>query len=316
MNSFTFKGEEDLEIYVYKYEPEVKENIKGIIQISHGMSEEASRYKEFAEFLNNNGYIVYINDHRGHGKSAKTISSIGKLAKKDGLNCIVKDLYTLTNIIKEENDNLPIFLFSHSMGSFAAQKYIMNYGSEIDGVILSGTNGIHGIEVDLGLFVAKILTKVKGRDETAHFIDKLAFGGFNKKFKPNRTEFDWLSRDDEEVDKYINNEQCGVIFSNGYFYDLFTLFKDIRNKDNINKINKQLPVYIFAGDKDPVGKFGKGIVKLYENYKKAGIKDCTFKLYKGGRHEMLNETNKDEVMKDTLKWIDDRAKLNVNRYAK
>ena len=316
MNSFTFKGEEDLEIHTYKYEPEVKENIKGIIQISHGMSEESSRYERFATFLNNNGYIVYINDHRGHGKSAKTISNIGKLAKEDSLNCIVKDLYRLTNIIKEENDNLPVFLFSHSMGSFAAQKYIINYGSEIDGVILSGTNGIYGIEVDLGLFTAKILTKLKCRNETAYFIDKLAFGGFNKKFTPNRTKFDWLSRDNEEVDKYINNEQCGVIFSNGYFYDLFTLFKEIRDEKNIKKIDKQLPIYIFAGDKDPVGKFGKGIVKLHQNYKKAGIEDCTFKLYNGGRHEMLNEINKDEVMKDTLKWIDEKVSLNSNRCAK
>ncbi|GIM33791.1 alpha/beta hydrolase [Paraclostridium bifermentans] len=309
ISNFTFKGEEDIDIYVYKYEPIEKENINGIVQISHGMSEEAGRYKRFANYLTDNGYIVYINDHRGHGKSAENINRIGILAQKDGIHCIVKDLNKLTKIIKTENNGLPIFLFSHSMGSFAAQKYIIDYSEDIDGVILSGTNGLHGIEVDLGFLVAKIMSKIQGREKNAYLIDKLAFGGFNKKFKPNKSEFDWLSRDFKEVEKYIENEYCGVVFSNGYFYDLFKLFKEIRNINNLKKINSKLPIYIFAGDKDPVGKFGKGITKLYENYKKVGIENVEFKLYSGGRHEMLNEINKDEVINDTINWIKQNNKL-------
>ncbi|OSB12240.1 alpha/beta hydrolase [Paraclostridium bifermentans] len=309
ISNFTFKGEEDIDIYVYKYEPIEKENINGIVQISHGMSEEAGRYKRFANYLTDNGYIVYINDHRGHGKSAENINRIGILAEKDGIHCIVKDLNKLTKIIKTENNGLPIFLFSHSMGSFAAQKYIIDYSEDIDGVILSGTNGLHGIEVDLGFLVAKVMSKIQGREKKAYLIDKLAFGGFNKKFKPNKSEFDWLSRDFKEVEKYIENEYCGVVFSNGYFYDLFKLFKEIRNINNLKKINSKLPIYIFAGDKDPVGKFGKGITKLYENYKKVGIENVEFKLYSGGRHEMLNEINKDEVINDTINWIKQNNKL-------
>lgn len=309
ISNFTFKGEEDIDIYVYKYEPIEKENINGIVQISHGMSEEAGRYKKFANYLTDNGYIVYINDHRGHGKSAENINRIGILAQKDGIHCIVKDLNKLTKIIKAENNGLPIFLFSHSMGSFAAQKYIIDYSEDIDGVILSGTNGLHGIEVDLGFLVAKVMSKIQGREKKAYLIDKLAFGGFNKKFKPNKSEFDWLSRDFKEVEKYIENEYCGVVFSNGYFYDLFKLFKEIRNINNLKKINSKLPIYIFAGDKDPVGKFGKGITKLYENYKKVGIENVEFKLYSGGRHEMLNEINKDEVINDTINWIKQNNKL-------
>lgn len=309
ISNFTFKGEEDTDIYVYKYEPIEKENINGIVQISHGMSEEASRYKRFANYLTDNGYIVYINDHRGHGKSAENINRIGILAQKDGIHCIVKDLNKLTKIIKTENNGLPIFLFSHSMGSFAAQKYIIDYSEDIDGVILSGTNGLHGIEVDLGFLVAKVMSKIQGREKKAYLIDKLAFGGFNKKFKPNKSEFDWLSRDFKEVEKYIENEYCGVVFSNGYFYDLFKLFKEIGNINNLKKINSKLPIYIFAGDKDPVGKFGKGITKLYENYKKVGIENVEFKLYSGGRHEMLNEINKDEVINDTINWIKQNNKL-------
>jgi alpha-beta hydrolase superfamily lysophospholipase len=309
ISNFTFKGEEDTDIYVYKYEPIEKENINGIVQISHGMSEEAARYKRFANYLTDNGYIVYINDHRGHGKSAENINRIGILAEKDSIHCIVKDLNKLTKIIKTENNGLPIFLFSHSMGSFAAQKYIIDYSEDIDGVILSGTNGLHGIEVDLGFLVAKVMSKIQGREKKAYLIDKLAFGGFNKKFKPNKSEFDWLSRDFKEVEKYIENEYCGVVFSNGYFYDLFKLFKEIRNINNLKKINSKLPIYIFAGDKDPVGKFGKGITKLYENYKKVGIENVEFKLYSGGRHEMLNEINKDEVINDTINWIKQNNKL-------
>ncbi len=309
ISNFTFKGEEDIDIYVYKYEPIEKENINGIVQISHGMSEEAGRYKRFANYLTDNGYIVYINDHRGHGKSAENINRIGILAQKDGIHCIAKDLNKLTKIIKAENNGLPIFLFSHSMGSFAAQKYIIDYSEDIDGVILSGTNGLHGIEVDLGFLVAKVMSKIQGREKKAYLIDKLAFGGFNKKFKPNKSEFDWLSRDFKEVEKYIENEYCGVVFSNGYFYDLFKLFKEIRNINNLKKINSKLPIYIFAGDKDPVGKFGKGITKLYENYKKVGIENVEFKLYSGGRHEMLNEINKDEVINDTINWIKQNNKL-------
>lgn len=273
------------------------------------MSEEAGRYKRFANYLTDNGYIVYINDHRGHGKSAENINRIGILAEKDGIHCIVKDLNKLTKIINTENNGLPIFLFSHSMGSFAAQKYIIDYSEDIDGVILSGTNGLHGIEVDLGFLVAKVMSKIQGREKKAYLIDKLAFGGFNKKFKPNKSEFDWLSRDFKEVEKYIENEYCGVVFSNGYFYDLFKLFKEIRNINNLKKINSKLPIYIFAGDKDPVGKFGKGITKLYENYKKVGIENVEFKLYSGGRHEMLNEINKDEVINDTINWIKQNNKL-------
>lgn len=309
ISNFTFKGEEDTDIYVYKYEPIEKENINGIVQISHGMSEEAGRYKRFANYLTDNGYIVYINDHRGHGKSAENINRIGILAQKDGIHCIVKDLNKLTKIIKTENNGLPIFLFSHSMRSFAAQKYIIDYSEDIDGVILSGTNGLHGIEVDLGFLVAKVMSKIQGREKKAYLIDKLAFGGFNKKFKPNKSEFDWLSRDFKEVEKYIENEYCGVVFSNGYFYDLFKLFKEIRNTNNLKKINSKLPIYIFAGDKDPVGKFGKGVTKLYESYKKVGIENVEFKLYSGGRHEMLNEINKDEVINDTINWIKQNNKL-------
>lgn len=301
---FVFKSEDGTDVFVYNWLPDDGVKTKGIVQISHGMAETAKRYERFAELLTENGYIVYANDHRGHGKTAKTIEDLGYLADEDGFNWLVKDLHKLTNIIKKENDSMPLFLFGHSMGSFAGQKYIMLHGNELDGLILSGSNGKQGIILNVGTIVAKREVKKNGRKAKSTKLDKLSFGGFNKEFKPNRTDFDWLSRDNDEVDKYIDDPFCGTVFTAGYFYDFLTGLKEIEDEDNLKMIPKDLPIYIFSGDKDPVGKFGKGVINLVNRYKEYGVKDISYKLYKDGRHEMLNEINRDEVMDDIINWLD------------
>lgn len=301
---FVFKSEDGTDVFVYNWLPDDGVKTKGIVQISHGMAETAKRYERFAELLTENGYIVYANDHRGHGKTAKTIEDLGYLADEDGFNWLVKDLHKLTNIIKKENDSMPLFLFGHSMGSFAGQKYIMLNGNELDGLILSGSNGKQGIILNVGTIVAKREVKKNGRKAKSTKLDKLSFGGFNKEFKPNRTDFDWLSRDNDEVDKYMDDPFCGTVFTAGYFYDFLTGLKEIEDEDNLKMIPKDLPIYIFSGDKDPVGKFGKGVINLVNRYKKYGVKDISYKLYKDGRHEMLNEINRDEVMDDIINWLD------------
>lgn len=301
---FVFKSEDGTDVFVYNWLPDDGVKTKGIVQISHGMAETAKRYERFAELLTENGYIVYANDHRGHGKTAKTIEDLGYLADEDGFNWLVKDLHKLTNIIKKENDSMPLFLFGHSMGSFAGQKYIMLHGNELDGLILSGSNGKQGIILNVGTIVAKREVKKNGRKAKSTKLDKLSFGGFNKEFKPNRTDFDWLSRDNDEVDKYMDDPFCGTVFTAGYFYDFLTGLKEIEDEDNLRMIPKDLPIYIFSGDKDPVGKFGKGVINLVNRYKKYGVKDISYKLYKDGRHEMLNEINRDEVMDDIINWLD------------
>lgn len=300
---FTFKSDDGTNIFAYKWMPK-NSNVKGIVQISHGMAETAERYKRFAKVLTDNGYIVYIHDHRGHGKTAGEVENIGYLADNDGFNWLVKDLYTLTKIIKEENPHLPIFLFGHSMGSFAAQKYIMFHGNEINGLVLSGSNGKQGFLLTIGNYLAKRKAKKYGPRFKSKKINDLTFGSYNKSFEPTRTEFDWLSRDEKEVDKYIEDPYCGTIFTVGFYYDFTLGLKEIENKENINLVPKDLPIYIFSGDMDPVGKFGKGVMNLYNRYKKHGVKDLSLKLYKGGRHEMLNEINRDEVMDDVVKWLD------------
>lgn len=309
-SEFYFKSTKDnLDIHVYKWEPENKNPI-GIVQISHGMSETAIRYEYFAKNLTDNGYIVYINDHRGHGLTAKTIDNVGCLADSDGFTYLVEDINTLTNIIKEENEDLPIFLFGHSMGSFASQRYIMEYGNNIDGLILSGSNGKHGFILNIAEKIINYEIKKKGRLHRSKALDSLIFGGNNKKFKSPRTEFDWLSRDEKEVDKYIEDPFCGVLFTCGFFYDFIKGLQEIEDKENLKKVPLDLPIYIMSGDKDPIGKNGKGVLRLRDRYIKLGVKDVLCKLYEGGRHEMLNETNKDKVIRDILNWINEKNKVN------
>lgn len=308
LTNFTFKGEEELDINVYKWEDE-EITPKAVVQIAHGMSETADRYEYFAKRLTKNGYIVYINDHRGHGKTAKHLDNVGYLAEKDGFKCLVEDMNTLTNIIKNENKDLPIYLFGHSMGSFASQRYIMEYGRNLEGLILSGSNGKHGFILNLADIVISNEIKRYGRKYRSKKLDNLIFGGNNRKFKPSRTEFDWLSRDNDEVDKYINNPFCGVLFTTGFFYDFVQGLKEIERKDNLKKVPTDLPIYIMSGDKDPIGKNGKGVLKLKDRYIDLGVKDVSCKLYDGGRHEMLNEINKDEVIENILAWIDSKIEL-------
>ena len=300
-----FKGEEDLDIHVYKWSHEYIEP-KAVVQIAHGMSETAIRYEEFAKNLTEQGYIVYINDHRGHGKTAKEIDNLGYLAKKDGFTCLVKDMNALTNIIKEENEGLPVFLLGHSMGSFASQRYIMDYGDNLSGLILSGSNGKHGLKLKVVELIASMEIKKHGRKYRSKRLDSLIFGGHNRNFKPAKTEFDWLSRDKKEVQKYIDDPFCGVLFTCGFFYDFIKGLQEIENKDNLRKVPNNLPIYIMSGDKDPVGENGKGVLRLRDRYESLGVKDLSYKLYKGGRHEMLNEINKDEVINDIIYWLENR----------
>ena len=193
----TYKDNENAEIHYYKWIPDT--SIKGAVQISHGMAETAKRYQRLASHLTDEGYIVYANDHRGHGKTAGFIENIGYLGDNDGFKWLVNDMYQLSLIIKKENPSVPLFLFGHSMGSFLCQRYIELYGNEINGVILSGTNGKQGPILNLGLLISRLEIILKGRKAKSKILNDMCFGGFNKNFNPARTEFDWLSRDTHEV---------------------------------------------------------------------------------------------------------------------
>lgn len=298
---FTFENKDDILIQVYKWTPTT--SVKGIVCISHGMSETALRYDDFANALSDEGYVVYAHDHRGHGKSAKSMEELGYVSDNDGFFDMVEDVKKVVKLAKEEYPGQDVVLFSHSMGSFLAQRYIQLYGGDLAGVILSGTNGKPPWLVNVGIVVAKTLMTLKGKKADGKLLDKLTFGSYNRPFEPADTPFDWLSRDKEQVKKYIDDPYCGNVFPVSFYHDLFMGTKEIHKQEYIHEVPKELPIYIFAGDKDPVGDFGQGIIRLYDAYKKAGIKNVSYKLYEGGRHESLNEINRDEVIKDTITWL-------------
>jgi len=301
--TFNFQDKEGISIFTYEWIPEEDVEIKAVVQIAHGMAETAARYERFAELLTKEGYIVFANDHRGHGKTAGDIENVGYLGEKDGFDWMVKNMHQLTEIIKEQYPDLPIFLFGHSMGSFLSQRYISLHGKDLKGAVLSGTNGKTGLLLQFGILLAEKECKKKGRKTRSEKLNKLSFGNYNNSFKPNRTEFDWLSSDEKEVDKYINDPYCGGVFTAGFFYDFLTGLRKTHKWAEMQNIPKDLPIYIFAGDKDPVGNCGKGILNLVKMYKKLQIKNVTYKLYKEGRHEMLNEINREEVAKDVISWF-------------
>ncbi|MFU0800998.1 MAG: alpha/beta hydrolase [Xylanivirga thermophila] len=301
--TFNFKASDGLDIFVYKWSPDGDRQGKAVVQIAHGMAETAGRYESFAKSLTDDGYIVYANDHRGHGKTAKSLDEVGYIGP-DGFNRMVLDMKELTKFIRNvENPNFPLFLFGHSMGSFLSQRYISLYGKDIQGVILSGTSCNPGPIVNIGIRMAQKEMDKNGPKAKSPRLNDMSFGGYNKKFSPNRTDFDWLSRDENEVDKYIKDPYCGGIFTTSFYYDFLSGMKEIFKKENMGNVPKDLPIYIFGGDKDPVGKMGKGVPKLVKAYKGLGIKDVSYKLYKDGRHEMLNEINRDEVVRDILVWL-------------
>ncbi|MBA4366887.1 MAG: alpha/beta hydrolase [Desulfobacterium sp.] len=300
---FKAKMTDGQDIFIHKWESGTSAP-KAVVQISHGMAEHAARYELFAEKLTGSGYVVYANDHRGHGKTAGSLDNVGFFAENNGWLRVVEDLNEITLIVKESHPGLPVFMFGHSMGSFLLRTYMFLYGNRINGAIISGTAGSPGVLGDIGLLIANLEIKRKGLRGKSTLLHQLSFGGYSKAFKPTRTDFDWLSRDHAEVDKYIDDPFCGTVFTAGFYRDLLWGLKTIHKKENINMIPKNLPILILSGDKDPVGKNGKGVSQVYQSLKKAGAKDIQLSLYPDGRHEMLNETNRHEVYRDVILWLD------------
>ncbi|MFE8700608.1 alpha/beta hydrolase [Cytobacillus sp. FJAT-54145] len=300
---FTYLATDGEKIHAKKWigEPTVKPKV--IVQIAHGMAEHIERYDAFAKYLLSKQIFVYGNDHRGHGRTGQERNRPGYFADKEGFHFVVEDMSNLTDIIEKDYPEVPVILFGHSMGSFLARRYIQLYGERIAGVILSGTGGDPGILGKIGRVIASREIKKHGRETPSPLLNKLTFGSNNKSFRPNRTEFDWLTRDTIEVDKYMEDPLCGGVFTAGFFRDLFDGLELINRKDNIRRIPKELPIFLLSGAKDPIGNHTKGVLSTYHAFKEAGLKDVTYKFYEEGRHEMLNETNREEVYEDIVAWI-------------
>ncbi len=283
------------------YEPNNIDNVDKVIIICHGMAEHIDRYDNFMEFLCNNNYIVVGYDQRGHGKTAGSLELCGYMDDVDNFECLVLDLFEVVKNVKKEYLKKDIIIFGHSMGSFVLQRFMQLYGNYIQGAMLSGSSYNKGLYYSFARTLTSIITKIKGRRYQSQFVHNQSFSSFNKKFKPSITTVDWLSRDIDNDKKYEEDEYCGKVFSVSYYKDLTNGFKTITKEFEL--VPNSLPIYIMSGDKDPVGRFSKGTKKLYNKYLKVGINDIEIKLYPDGRHEMLNEINKEEVYNDILAWL-------------
>ena len=276
---------------------------RAIVQIIHGIAEYIDRYDEFMSFLADNGIIAVGTDHLGHGKSIESEEQTGFFAYENGWDYAVRDEEVLRLAMHENYPELPIVVFGHSMGSFMARTLLIRYPDAFNAAIISGTGNQGSALVNGGLFMGNLVTGLKGAHHYSKFLNNLAFGSYNKIYENPKTEYDWLSRDEANVQKYIDDPLCGFIPTCSLFRDMMTGVKFITNKKNLTAMNKDMPVYFMSGDMDPVGECGKGVQKAYNNFLEAGMKDVSIKLYPGGRHEMLNEINKDEVYSDILTWL-------------
>ncbi|MGE0130090.1 MAG: lysophospholipase [Blastocatellales bacterium] len=309
---FTFVADDGAEIFVYRWRPDIGIG-KAVIHIAHGLAEHAGRYVRLAEALTNNGYVVHANDHRGHGRTAQTPEDVGYFSDEDGWNRVVKDLGAMCRAEKEQNGGLPLILFGHSMGSLMAQQAIYEYSDLFDAAVMSGANGIISPIVRFGKAIAKFEKLRLGQRGKSDLINRMSFDTFNKAFKPNRTAFDWLSRDEAEVDKYIADPLCGFTASTQLWVDLLAAITEIAEPENRAKIRRDLPIYMFSGMDDQVNQEGRGCTALAETYRQMGLKNVSYKIYPRARHETLNEINRDEVTGHLIEWMDAVVTLLKNR---
>lgn len=310
-NEYTYKSHSGLcDIYAQSAAPSDFGSVRGIVQIAHGMAEHSNRYAGFALELCKQGYAVYINDHLGHGSSAANKDELGFFGD-DGVTSLVEDMKELTDIAKSEYPDVPVFLFGHSMGSFLARSYTAKYGHLIDGAIYCGTSGPNPA-AGMGILMADYIAKKEGKLYRSAFLDSIAFAGYNKRTE-KETKFDWLSRDKKEVEKYLDDEYCGFLFTAGGFKTLFTLLKQISNKLWYKTVPSDMNIFMISGEADPVGEYGKGVRQVYEDLKKTGHTNVTLKLYPEARHELLNELNKKEVCSDISEWINNNNFYTLNK---
>ena len=279
------------------------ENPIGCVQISHGMAEHPDRYDDFAKFLNSHGYIVAADDHRGHRRGA--VNGENGMVYGDSWNQTISDMNDLCDYLKETY-KLPVVLLGHSYGSFLSQCFTERYSDKLAGTLLSGTAHMKNALIASGRLIAGLQKVFCGGQKMGKFINKLSFGAYNKPFVEQGQEFAWLSRDKEQVAKYEADPDCGYVLCIDYYYSFFNGAMHMYGKDAKN-IRKDYKIMVACGSEDPVSSQAKQAKKLYDFYKGLGL-EPVLKIYEGARHEILNETNKDEVYKDFLAFIDGAIK--------
>ncbi len=279
---------------------------RGVVQIAHGIAEHIERYDGFMEFLANNGFVAAGNDHLGHGQSVSDSSELGFFDEQNGWDKVVGDMDKLHDIMSEEYPDIPYIFFGHSMGSFLTRTYLIRHPDKPDLAILCGTGQQAKMTVAAGYSIAAAGSKLGDPRNAGEKMSAMAFGSYNDAYDNVRTDFDWLSRDPEIVDQYIEDPMCGFPPTIGLFRDLMYGIMYISDPQNVAKMNKDTPILFISGWKDPVGENGKGVRRAFKSFCDAGMKHVHIKLYPDARHELLNELNKDEVMGDILDWINSK----------
>ena len=313
VNSFSLKMNDGCEIFLNRWEPDAPEDIKGVVQLHHGLAEHSMRYDRLGSILAENGYVLNAYDMRGHGKTAETAIAkgegrFGQLARKNGFETAVEDLAFIIDSLKKDYPDKKIVLLGHSFGSFISQGYIEKYGERIDGCILCGTSGPQIPLAPIGKVVAKVVRAFKGPDATSKFLTKLSFGSYNKHIANPQTADDWISLNELNRQMYEMDKWCGFPLTVSFFVDITTALSTIHKKKNMKTVPTNLPVFFIYGKEDPVGGYGKTIEKLYEIYQKNGVKNLQIKGYENDRHEIFNEDDKETVEKDVLQWLSDVLK--------
>ena len=276
----------------------------GILQIIHGMAEYIDRYDDFARFMVEKGFVVVGDDHLGHGDSVGENGTFGYFCKKDPATVLVRDEHRLKKLMEAKYKGVPYYILGHSMGSFIARNYLNRYGSGIQGMIVMGT----GNQSKALLSASKVLVGLTGffcgEKHVAKFINKLAFGTYNRAIEDAKTNVDWLTKDETIVDKYIADERCGFTFTVNGFRGLFELIYRLQKPKNLTSIPKDIPIFFVSGEEDPVGDYGEGVIGAKNDLVRAGLENVSMKLYPGDRHEILNETDKDIVYQDIYEWLE------------
>lgn len=280
--------------------------IKCVVQISHGMTDYVGRYAILAEALCAAGYVVAGNDHLGHGDSVSTPDDYGFFASKNGYDFVIRDLKKMNDLIRKDFPGIPVVLLGHSMGSFIARLYAIEFEKSIDGLIIHGTAGPNPAS-GAGILLVKLLRAIKGERHRSRFVCSLADGGYNKGFDPAEGPGAWLTRDASMVADRVGNPKNDFIFTLAAYEDLFNFLGNCNQESWFRGFPKELHTLVISGEMDPVGGFGKGVRYVYDNLKKNGA-DVTLKLYPEARHELFNETNRDEVFRDLIAWLEGAVK--------
>lgn len=296
-------GLERLAVYLWRTDGPPR----AVVQILHGVKEHMARYDNFAAYLTSQGYAVCGHDHMGHGRSGTGESAFGYFGESGGPKKLVKDSHRVTRFIQREYPGTPVFLLGHSMGSFIGRLYILHYASEIAGFICMGTADDRKL-APVARIVAEAVVRLRGPQgakEEARLLDKLTFGGYNRRFTLESSRNAWLSRDPQAVEAYDWDALIRPYITNGGFRDLYELQMAACGKKWAGKVDKSLPILLVSGAEDPVGDYGRGVVRVYEKLKLAGVLDVRCKLYDGARHEVLNELNREEVYYDIHTWMEE-----------